>query len=403
MKKMLFLVVLAITILSCDFVRLPPKEETIHRYLNDLSFIPAPRSGGRPMTFFEHWEFKGNVVWTNAEGHFVFGQFVEGGTYTAEISILPKEGFNFDNFDTTFVHRESKGITQTVSQNRAFVVIEFPRILFDQMGEFLSLTGERLKAFYLEPDPLFTIPFSFSGEVSHQWQERIGTDEFGNGVYQPRTSSATNTIATTIQALALLRPSEHQAILNGTIQTRANNQNQFTANDFSGHITELSNILPSDLVNTREHNISEVFNNPSNVLPVTGYIANIDFVEFTSFHIPALTIPVNVVQQIHNPTNARHNILNRSSSNHANIPLRQVSRDFYIYRTISVQYEPHFVISAWATSFLNLVESFDFDPETNTLTANLIMYNERKTGEIFSYNITTETGVTQRNSISIGN
>jgi len=148
--------------------------------------------------------------------------------------------------------------------------------------------------------------------------------------------------------------------------------------------------------------VSENFNNNIFILPINGYVVDRNFLEFFLINIPVLTIPISLAQQIHNPNNARHVVLVTDASN-INIPFRQVSRDFYIYRNISIQFAPEFVISGWASSLLNLVESFDLDSATNTLTANLVMYNERTTGEVFSFNVTTEGGQTHRKSISIGN
>jgi len=210
MKKMLFLVVLTITILSCDFVRLPPKEETIHRYLTDLSFIPIPRNETSPMTLFEHFEFRGNIVWTNQDGNFVSGNFSAGNIYTAEIMLVPKEGFTFDHFEETFIHREAIEISQTVATTRALIQMEFPRVQGEQEQAvtFTMLTGERLKAFYLKPDPNFMITLDFSGQVSMTFWA-IESSVTRTGINRMSGITASN---------ILTQPSQN-IIFSGTIQT----------------------------------------------------------------------------------------------------------------------------------------------------------------------------------------
>jgi len=396
MKNTVITMIIAAVILlvisgGCDFVMLPPETEIIHHYLSDLSFIPAPSKDMTPLMFFDHFEYTGAITWKDNKGNFVVGNFKEGIPYTADVFLTPKEGFTFNEFEGSFIHRDAQNVTQFISSKYASISIDFARLKLTD-ADFISLTGERLKTFTMDFDPTFDadpLIIEYSGTSVYQYSQSQGT-------------TFTNILTATIPFKALFIPDDHIVKYSGRICSGTSSSAQYRNFNVEKSLSLIINIpyfYPYDISEP------DNFTCDSYSLPDKGYYADRNYIETKTAFINFPTIPGSLSLSISGLSggSSQYHTCDLSTSSQAislAIPFRQYSRDFYIYRSVSIAFDPVIDIVGWTGG--DLVESFTFDEETNTLTAHLIDYSEKTLGEVFSLNIVVENGSVLRKVVKIG-
>jgi hypothetical protein len=77
------------------------------------------------------------------------------------------------------------------------------------------------------------------------------------------------------------------------------------------------------------------------------------------------------------------------------------SRDFFLYRSVSVSYAPEIAVIGWQGG--PLVDRFVFDEASNTLTAYLKEYMNHTPGDVFFFYIIADNGSVHKKTVSIGN
>ena len=379
---------------NIEFARLP-WPNTVHKYLNDLSFIPAPSNGAEPLWYFEAREYNGAVSWTNSNGAYIIDNFKEGTAYTAEVYLTAKSEFTFAGFEETFIHKDAVNISQVVTPGFVTVTINFAKLPFTD-ADFISLKGERLKTFNMIPDSsqldLLHI-FDFTGTVSFI--------SYGSSNV---TAYSTNSITTTLPLKAFFAPENYTAIFSGFI----------ASNNAAGNpLREFSNrsFPSSQFINKLNQNYfyyesseSEQFNSNSYVLPGKGYDVDRNYIEFKNVTYPSLSLSSSQCQTISNLTagaySYHHTTLSTEPFYHLHA-FRQVSRDFYLYRSVSITFDPAIELLGWQGSAI--IDRFTMDTKTNTLTAVFKAYTSSTLGEAFSFYIVAENGAVIRKAVSIRN
>jgi len=420
MKKtfLALLVVLSAAVFyGCDFEKLDdePGEgpRTVSAYLSDLSLIPPPAKNAPPMRSFDMPEYTGTIVWKNQNGETVSGNFAEGSKYDAYVSLAPKNGFTFDGFSGTFFHRGAAAVSQSVSSNpdSAAVVIGFNRLLLTD-ADFVSLTGTRLKTFRMTPDASWLEsqrgPFKFSGSKSE--------------TIEAYSSKATRSIAYS-NYLSLEKDSPNLLQLYSPGGFPEDYTLPFTITYFfcyfrdsqyqneTDNITVSSNISPPFTAYDLDYDRfdPEPFSSDSYIVPEKGYTADKNFLEYHYMAFPPKTVTGAQLRQIvidnhgltyvHEPRESYFCDVTLPGFS-ATAPCRQISKDYYLYRTISVSYDPAFEIIGWQGG--PLVDRFTMDESTNTLTAHMKDYYDNTLGDIFSFYVISEDGLPHRKFVSVG-
>jgi len=386
------------SLINIEFARLP-WSNTVHKYLTDLSFIPRPSRGIMPVFNADSVEYSGAITWSNSRGEYITGSFREGVGHTAEVYLTAKPGFTFAGFEGTFTHRDAQSITQIVTPNFATVYINFARLPFTD-ADFISITGTRLKTYLITPDNYFLekpYPLLFKGNVTISGHTEPNIIDFGY-----------------IPLKAFRSPSDYNILVSGQIFTNFSTQQGATLPPFSNKTVNLADVIRAAITQEggsviyktepffldKEYFEQESFSSNSYNLPVTGYLADRNYFEYVTMTIPPYTILAAESRTISGITGNTHvNLYAEPFSD--TVTLRQVSRDFYAYRSISVQFDPEIIIHGWNGS--SIVDRFELNSETNTLTAFFRNYNARTTGEAFSFFIVAENGDVIRKAVTIGN
>jgi hypothetical protein len=410
MKKLIIAVSLAVVFYGCDFTTLPPLKATVHEYLSDLSAIPAPAKDRPPLSWIETPEYQGSVRWRTDGGAAFSGNFQEGEKYTAVAALVPKDGFTFAGFAAEFFHRGAETVSQSVSADSAVVTVSFAPLLFTD-ADFLSLSGVREKTFYMVPDlstvgELQTPSVSGTGTYTVSGYGSMGHPESGSYSY-------ICTFRISFPSRALFYPGTYTVSGSGSVHASVYNVGSNlsfspTPTSFSGRSVSLSLNIPNNRnITTYEYSEEEEFGSPSYSLPVSGYSADRNFLHLYSLtHTIALSSDqARTLSGIQNESGYNgmtypHPAL--SSSLLLTHPFRQQSRDFYRYRTISAAFDPAVqIISCYDNLDKKLIDRFEIDEETNTVTVFLKHYNVRTTGEIFYILIVAEDGSYHLKTVSI--
>jgi len=292
--------------------------------------------------------------------------------------------------------------------------------------EVISITGTRLKTFFLQPDTsqIKNTPISvtFTGNVctfytSSEYQSGPNSWEMLNS-----PSTYTPVITYSGFLIDLFYPYDMVAELL-TLQT-------WTASHYTTHVFSSSwnyntkievkkeNPIPFSFYDDaffyytfeQENFICESYN-----IPEKGYKTDPNFFEFRSITFPAKTIKEEQAIAIFSPlpdnssgtmvANKRY-LFSDFVSNSFSLTLvcRALSRDFYLYRNISIQFAPSVSVFGWQAhdgNISELIDRFEFDEETNTLTAFFKEYMDNTLGDVFSFFIQKEDGSVESRTISI--
>jgi len=390
MKKIVFLLagLLAVISYGCDFEILPPNK-MVSPYLADLSaYVPKPLSGASPAKTVETPEFTGSAVWRRDIGVLLPDEkFEEGVAYSAEILLSPKQSFTFKGFSGSFSHRDANSLSQSVSASpdSAFVTINF-KINDVKIG---LVKGTRLKTFTMVPEISqleSSVTVVFNGEYIYN-QKSVNPSNGSTSNSQGKTSCN----ITFSMPIKYFFPSNYSVSANISAGYL---QGSYTLN------TPFPALSPLDYETTELEN----FICDSYILPENGYAADRNYLEFKAFTRPVYSSTFNLPPYIYNgfPTSYDDYYSTFTSSPVPyNVVFRQTSRNFYIYKTVSVSFNPSTPIVGF-NKVHEIVDRLDFDESSNTLTAYLKNYNALQKGLLFYVFIASEDGTPHTKFVSIG-
>jgi len=392
-----------------EFARVPGANP-VHKYLTDLSAISAPALGEIPTFNIDTSEYTGNISWKISNGEYLLDSFKEGVGYTAEIYLTAKTGFTFLGFEGTFTHRFSESISQIITPNFATVLINFARLPLTD-ANFIKLTGTRLKTFYLTPDVsqleiMPPVSIDFSGE-SHYYRYSSILNQPGYYDTFP-FSSMINLVLPSPKAL--YNVGDSKGTFSGTLPSTATVSYYLSASAANTNISDvtlpLSEYIPNKSVVIKNTFEMESFEFDSYILPENGYIADKNYFEYLNIEYPAYTLTAQQSRSIASASfgyapGITHVKLESEPFVLSHV-CRQVSRDFYLYRSISISFDPAVVLHGWNGPSA-IIDRFVMDTNTNTLTAVFKEYSAKFIGEVFSFFITAEDGSIIKKSVQIGN
>jgi hypothetical protein len=403
MKKAFYAVLLAVILSGCDFTLLPG-DKIVSLHLSDLSFIPAPVKGGRPLMRIDTEEYTGVIAWRQDNFEDAPASFSEGVRYRAEISLTPKRAYTFNGFIGTFFHRRAESAAQAVSDNSADIVLEFARLPVSDV-DFISLSGTRLKTFLMVPEPSqIELPTVASLSGTGPTGTEIWYDSMNGGSYPVHSAHSVSVI---LPLKALFYPGRYDLTFSGNLVTRVVNDNStrvsFAGESFSGRSRAFDLTVGQNP--EYESTETEPFNCESLILPETGYAADRNYFEYHRAEINNLYLSFSnsVMRDISGVGGSYGSVdmsVSGSYSSFQTLIFRQKSRDFFLYRTISISYAPDVTVIGWQGG--PLVDYFEFDGETNTLTAHLKNYADNTRGEVFYFYVFVENGSLIRKSVGIG-
>jgi len=302
-------------------------------------------------------------------------------------------------------------------------------------ADFIALSGTRLKTFRMTPDPTqlelpVTVTFSgsFSDTVSFDYEEPTlisggpnNGQPSGSFHWEAETyyTTFTNKLSTTVPLSVIFYPSDYIASFSGRINyleygyRNAPWRGRYflrTASvtfvrPYSNYIT---NINPDYLDYELESFICDSY-----IVPENGYIADKNYFRIHNFRMANIVVSGEITSLEPIEPNMPYNL---QFAGWYNIPLtiepfdytlfyRQVSRDFYLYRSISITFDPNIKVFGWQAhdgNISEIIDRFEFDPDTNTLTAYFKEYLDNTLGDVFSFFIIAEDGSVTTKTISIG-
>ncbi|MDR1250956.1 MAG: hypothetical protein LBK62_02200, partial [Treponema sp.] len=89
--------------------------------------VPAPVSGGTPVSYFSAPEYMGTVAWAVTSGSSLYGLFAASTYYTATVTLTAASGFTLTGIDGHFTHARAAGITAAADNTGTVTVtIAFP-------------------------------------------------------------------------------------------------------------------------------------------------------------------------------------------------------------------------------------------------------------------------------------
>jgi len=291
-------------------------------------------------------------------------------------------------------------------------------------ADFISLSGTRLKTFYLTPDrselEAKSVSFSFRGgtfSYTTYTSSYEPPNPGGPGGYYNNPSGTgyfTNSFGISSSLAAFFFPENNYAVSIGGqffLRNAYPPSNPFDSpflsglqtNSFSKEIlsSELLSLFPP-LVFYEEVFEEEDFESGSFNLPEKGFLPDANYFEYRNLSYN-LTISASQSASF-SGVSGSHTDLSLSSPTQGVHTIRKTSKGFYLYRSVSVSYAPQIEIFGWQPVVPNahIIDFFELDKETNTLTAYMKDYQENTTGDIFSFFIIAEDGSYKQKFVRIG-
>jgi len=291
-------------------------------------------------------------------------------------------------------------------------------------ADFIALKGTRLKTFRMTPDPTqLEVPVTvhFSGTGTGVDSEPIYTSDPGGqhlSGWHYVTSGFTNSLSTTVPLAVILFPSDYIASFSGGI---AYDWHEFTgfsgASRFLRSVAVTFNNLYSDFFQPINPDYldyePEVFTCDSYIVPENEYLADNNYFRIHNIRVQNISVSAAQLKKGNFPP-PPYNYYYDTTYYFVDLSIapfdytvfyRQVSRGFYLYRSISVTFAPDIEVFGWQAhdgNISEIVDRFEFDPDTNTLTAYFKEYLDNTLGDVFSFYIIAEDGSVKLKTVSIG-
>jgi len=275
-----------------------------------------------------------------------------------------------------------------------------PLLLLPNNADFIALSGTRLKTFRWTPEPTqleFPVTVTFSGNGLGLASDLLTSQHY---------VSFTNKFTVTVPLSVICFPSNYIASFSGRFHYNDFNQDPFymLGNMNLSVQKPYSEYIPAVNPDYLEYEI-EAFTCDSYIIPEKGYIA-----DKNAFRIHNYTFSQCIVSEAQAAALFNLNFwfypcaLSLEPFSYTFF-YRQVSRDFYLYRSISITFAPDVEVFGWQAhdgNISEIIDRFEFDPETNTLTAYFKDYLDNTLGDVFSFYVIAEDGSVKTKTISIG-
>lgn len=270
-------------------------------------------------------------------------------------------------------------------------------------ADFISLTGTRLKTFMMKPDASqmelpVTISLTGHGSYSEQVNHPVQTGpESWENHYVWEDFSYTESVTTTVPLNVACYPSDYIASFRTALLERSLSgtptfyHHYLVSRTFNRQYSEVVPTVNPDYEEFDE----ESFSCDSYIVPEKGYAEDKNFFIIKNFQFPSLTPLVG----LNNTTPLSSGAFSYTFF------YRKVSREFFLYRSISITFAPSIEVFGWQGHDGNvseIIDRFEFDPETNTLTAFFKDYFDNTLGDAFSFFIIAEDGSVKTKTVSIG-